>query len=101
MNKTYFSGGFYLTISNDPPLINDGKTHVAFDLTKYKDSFWGAPVNQVGSIEEVIETLKSWQEIDKRPEFESVYEPNRKTREMEAQFISILEKELKDCVYQA
>ena len=93
MNQTYFSGDYYLTISNEPPMTNNGKILCKFDLINNRFSLYGAPVNQFGSIEEVITILKAWREIANKPEFRCIYELNWKKRKMEDEFISILEKE--------
>ena len=95
MNKTYTSGDWYMTISNEKPMTDDGKTYCKFDLIKYKDSFWGCPVNQFGSIEGIVDVLKSWKEIDNRPEYENIYKLNEPTRKMEDDFINTLQEMLK------
>ena len=97
MTKTYISGDWYLTISNEMPITNDGNTYCKFDLIKYKDSFYGCPVNQFGTIEEVLETLKGWKEIDKKPEYTCLKEINADKYKMEDEFINILESELNMC----
>lgn len=94
MTETYYSGDFYMTISNEPPMTNDGNTYCKFDLTKHKDSKWGCPVNQFGSMEEILSVLKGWREISNKPEFDCIMEINAPQRKMENDFISILEMKL-------
>lgn len=92
MTNTYYSGDWYMTISNEKSMTDDGKTYCKFDLIKNKNSFWGCPVNQIGTVEEIIELLKRWKEIDSRPEYERVREINANMIKMEDEFINILEK---------
>lgn len=95
MTQTYYSGDWYMTISNEPPMTDDGKIYCEFDLTKDKNSFWGCPVNQIGTIGEVLSVLKGWRKIDDKPEFENVKTLNAEIIKMEDEFISILESKIK------
>ena len=94
MTQTYYSGDWYMTISNEMPMTDDGKTYCEFDLTKDKNSFWGCPVNQIGTIEEVLSVLQGWRKIDDKPEFANVKTLNTEIIKMEDEFISILQKQL-------
>ena len=90
MTETHYSGDWYLTISNEMPMTNRRKTLCKFDLTKYKDSFYGAPVNQFGSVEEVLDTLRGWQKISAKPEYDIIREINKEKITMENEFMGIL-----------
>lgn len=92
--KTFNSGKWYMVISNEKPMTNDGKTCCKFDLISNKNSFWGCPVNQFGTMEEILETLKGWLEIDQEERFSNLKEINKDMINMEKEFISILENEL-------
>ena len=90
MTKTYYSGDWYMTISNEPPMTNDGKIYCQFDQIKYKHSFWGCPVNQFGTVGEVLSVLQSWKKIDDKPEFANIKKLNVDVIKMENNFINIL-----------
>ena len=95
MNKTFTSGNWYLTISNEKPMTDDGNTYCKFDLIKYKNSFWGCPVNQFGTIEEILNVLKGWKKISEKPEYECIKAINEEKIKMQNEFINILESESK------
>jgi hypothetical protein len=97
MTETYYSGNYYMTISNELPVTDDGNTYCMFDLIKDKNSFMGCPVNQFGTIKEIIEVLKGWKEIDQRPEYENLKTINSDIIKMEDEFINILESKLCIC----
>ena len=91
MKNTYYSGNYYMTISDELPLSSDSKIHCKFDLIKYKDNYWGCPIDQFGTIEKVLRVLKGWKEISESPEFENIREINVEQIKMENDFINILE----------
>ena len=90
MEKTYYSGQWYLTVSDESPMCENGEIYCKLDLTKYKDSFWGCPIDQQGSVEKLLKVLKGWVEIDKRTEFEILKEINKDRIKMKDEFINIL-----------
>ena len=94
MTKTYYSGKYYMTISNEPPMTDDGKTYCEFDFITEKNSIWGCPVDQFGTIEEVLRVLRGWRKIDDKPEFAEVKKLNVETIKMEDEFIKILVSEI-------
>lgn len=100
MTKNYYSGGYYMTISNEPSMTNSGNTYCMFDLVKDRNNFWGCPVNQFGTIEEVLNTLKIWKGISDKQENEYLRELGADRIKMEIEFINILENELSECVIQ-
>lgn len=87
--KEFHSGNWYMVISNEPPMTSSGNIYCKFDLIKYKNNFWGCPVNQIGTMEEILDVLKSWEKIDEESEYN-----NADIIEMEKNFISILENEI-------
>jgi len=91
LTKTYYSGDYYLTVSNEIPMTRSGKIYCKFDLIKNKNSFYGAPVNQFGSVEEILDTLKCWKQIDAKPEYACLKEINSSKHRMEDDFIDILQ----------
>lgn len=94
LTETYHSGNWYMTISNEMPMTDDGKTYCEFDLIKDQNSIWGCPVNQFGTIEEVLDVLKGWRKIDDKPEFQNVKTLNSEIIKMEDEFINILERKV-------
>ncbi|WP_107571918.1 hypothetical protein [Clostridioides difficile] len=58
--KEFYSGDWYMNISNESVFTDSEGIFCKFDLIKHKNDFWGSPVNQMGTIKEVLETLKSW-----------------------------------------
>ena len=94
MTQTYYSGDWYMTISNEPPITDDGKMYCSFDVTKYKSSFWDCPVDQCGTIEKVLSVLQGWRAIDDKPEFANIKALNANNIKMEDKFISILQNQI-------
>lgn len=83
--KVFNSGKWYMVISNETPMTNDGKVYCGFDLIENKNSLYGFPVNQFGTIEEVKEELSRWLiEVDSDNDY---------MREIEEYFINILENQ--------
>lgn len=81
--KEFYSGDWCMVISNEPPMTNNGKIYCKFDLIKNKNNFWCCPVNQFGTIEEVLKELKRWKnEVDS---------DNKYMLDIENHFIQILE----------
>ncbi len=95
MTKTYYSGDYYMIISNEMPMTDDGNTYCKFDLIKDMNHFMGCPVNQFGKIEKVLNVIKGWKEIDEKPEYTCLREINASKIKMQDEFINILENELK------
>jgi Cu2+-containing amine oxidase len=58
MIKTFYIGGYYLTIGNEEPVTKGPDYFCYWDTIENKGCFWGAPVNQCGTIDEVISNLK-------------------------------------------
>lgn len=85
--KEFYYGDWYMIISNESVFTDAEGIFCKFDMIKHKNDVWGCPVNQIGTIEEVLNTLKSWRQIDKISNFNNIDIIN-----MEEKFISILEK---------
>lgn len=92
--KEFRSGDWYMIISNELPMTNNGNIYCKFDMIKNKNDFWGCPVNQIGTIDEVLETLKSWKKIDQQSRFNNIDTIIKDIIKMEEEFISILENEM-------
>nr|WP_312985341.1 hypothetical protein [Clostridioides sp.] len=86
--KEFFSGEWFMVISNEL-YIDDDSTYCKFDMIKHRNDYWGCPINQIGTIKEVLDTLKSWKKIDEESEYNNI-----DMIKMEEKFISILENEL-------
>lgn len=92
--KIFNSGKWYMVISNETPMTNDGKVYCGFDLIKNKNSLYGFPVNQFGTIEDILQELQRRRKSSKNPEFDCLKEINKDKYKMYEEFISILENEL-------
>lgn len=94
--KVFNLGKWYMIISNETKVTNrnNGETYCKFNLGSFQDKFWDCPINQVGSISEILEVLKGWLKIDKEERFSNLREINKEIIDMEKYFISILENEL-------
>lgn len=92
--KNFISGRWFMVISNEEPMTSNGETYCKYDLTSNRNSFYGCPVNQFGTIEEVLSTLKAQRENSNKPEYECLREINKDKYTMYDEFISILENEL-------
>lgn len=92
MTKTYYSGAWYLTITDETE--TKGKVYCYYDFIVDKNSLLGCPVNQFGSIEEVLNVLKRKKAIDEEPQYKCLRKYNINTFKMYDDFIKILNKEL-------
>lgn len=94
--KVFNLGKWYMVISNETNVTNrnNGETYCKFNLGNFQDKFWDCPINQVGSISEILEVLKGWLKIDKEERFSNLRGINKEIIDMEKYFISILENEL-------
>ncbi len=90
MENTYYSGKWYLTVSDESPMCENGEIYCMLDLITEKNSYWGCPIDQQGSVEKLLRVLKGWVEIDKRPEFQILKEVNKDRIKMQADFINVL-----------
>lgn len=95
MTKTFYSGDWYMVISNEPPVTNSRKTYCMFDLTKYKGSLYGCPINQFGSMEDVLDCLIRYREISNRPEYDCIRDVYKDRNNARDYFISVLREEIK------
>lgn len=94
MNKTFYSGEWYMTISDEPPMSGDGKTYYKFDLIRNMNSFYGCPVQQFGNMEEILNRLIRYKEIHERPEYDCIREVYKDKADALDYFIQTLHKEL-------
>lgn len=94
--KVFNSGKWYMVISNEAHITktDDGEVYCKFDLGNPQNSFWDCPISRIGSINDILEVLKGWLEIDQEERFNNLREINKEVIHMEKYFISILENEL-------
>lgn len=92
MTKTYYSGAWYLTITNEAE--TKGEVYCYFDFIKDKNSWLGCPVDQFGSIEKVLNVLKGYKTIDEESQYECLRKFNSDKFKMYDDFIKILNEEL-------
>lgn len=92
MRKTYYSGAWYLTITDEGE--EKGKVFCYYDYKVDQHSLCGCPLKQIGSINEVLNVLKRHKKIDESPKYEALRSLNADKFKMYDDFIKILKVEL-------